>query len=197
MRIISGFAKGRKLNTPPGNELSIRPTADRAREALFNILGKSIQNAFVLDLFAGTGALGLEAFSRGAHFVVFVDNSPLALGILKKNCLRCLKGYRGNAEVRVIQHDLRSPLLPLHLPRDTDGGFDFILADPPYGKNLSETVLILVNNSSLLKPNGLLIIEERHNILLPEILSTLHRVDLRIYGETGFHFYRQQAKTTV
>ena len=81
MRIIGGMAKGRKLFTPPLHEKGIRPTSDRAREALFNILGKRVAQATVLDLFAGTGALGLEAFSRNAQFVVFIECKKLHISI--------------------------------------------------------------------------------------------------------------------
>ena len=84
MRIISGTAKGRKLVAPAGQALAIRPTSDRAREALFSILGDRVKQANVLDLFAGTGAVGLEAFSRNARSVVFVENDKSALKILKK-----------------------------------------------------------------------------------------------------------------
>lgn len=189
MRIIGGIAKGRKLFTPPLHEKSIRPTSDRAREALFNILGKGVTQATVLDLFAGTGALGLEAFSRGAQFVVFIDNNHLALQLIKKNILLCLNGYSGNREIRVIKHDLTRNLPQKKLPAETSSGFDLIFADPPYSQDISFSILEFVNNSSLLTQNGLLIVEERHNVKLPSSLSTLELVDRRVYGEAAFCFY--------
>lgn len=190
MRIIGGTAKGRKLFTPPLHEKSIRPTSDRAREALFNILGKRVRDATVLDLFAGTGALGLEAFSRSARFVVFIDNNRLALQLIKKNILLCLTGYCGLCEIRVVQHDLTKNLLLNKLPHETHAGFDLIFADPPYAQNMSLSILDIVNNSSLLTQNGLLIIEERHCVDLPSSMSTLERIDRRTYGETAFSLYR-------
>lgn len=189
MRIIGGTAKGRKLFAPPLHEQSIRPTSDRAREALFNILGKRVEHATVLDLFAGTGALGLEAFSRNARFVVFIDNNRLALQLIKKNVLLCLNGYSGDCGMRVISHDLTKSLPLIKLPEETHSGFDFIFADPPYAQNISVSVLEFVNNSSLLTQDGLLIVEERYNIDLPSSLSTLERIDRRVYGETAFSFY--------
>ena len=190
LRIIGGTAKGRKLFTPPLHEKCIRPTSDRAREALFNIIGTQIVNATVLDLFAGTGALGLEAFSRSAQFVVFIDNNRLALQLIKKNILHCLTGYTGNCQMRVVQHDLSRNLPPCKLPEETRSGFDVIFADPPYAQDISSSILKFINNSSLLTQNGLLIMEERHNVQLPASLSALDCIDRRIYGETAFCFYK-------
>lgn len=190
MRIISGFAKGRKLVTPPSEERSIRPTSDRAREALFSIIGNSVEGAQVLDLYSGTGALGLEAFSRGALFVLLVDKSPLAIRIIKDNCLRCLNGYSGNSEIRVLQHDLRFPVPAKKLPVEASLGFDLIFADPPYAKHFSQTTLDFINNSSLLKPNGILIVEERSDVSMPLKLSSLNCIEQRHYGDTVFYFYQ-------
>ncbi len=189
MRIIGGTAKGRKLFTPPPHEQRIRPTSDRAREALFNILGKRVEHATVLDLFAGTGAIGLEAFSRNARFVVFIDNNRLALQLIKQNVLLCLTGYTGDCEMRVISHDLTKSIPLSKLPGETSSGFDFIFADPPYAQNISLSILEFVNNSSLLTQNGLLILEEKTSVELPLSLSTLKRVDRRVYGDTAFCFY--------
>lgn len=193
MRIIGGTARGRKLFTPPLHEKCIRPTSDRAREALFNIIGNRIVDATVLDLFAGTGALGLEAFSRNARFVVFIDNNRLALEIIKKNILRCLTGYKGDCGIRVVQHDLTKSIPEKKLQQETHRGFDLIFADPPYAQNISFSVLEFINNSSLLTQNGLLILEEKHTVELPSSLATLELIDRRVYGETAFCFYRSSA----
>jgi 16S rRNA (guanine966-N2)-methyltransferase len=190
LRIIGGTARGRKLFTPPLHEQSIRPTSDRAREALFNILGKRIVDATVLDLFAGTGALGLEAFSRDARFIVFIDNNRLALQLIKKNILLCLSGYKGDCGMRVVQHDLTKSIPKNKLPLETHRGFDIIFADPPYARNISFSVLEFINKGSLLTENGLLIVEEKHTVELPTSLSTLVLNDRRVYGETAFCFYK-------
>ncbi|MBW2658194.1 MAG: 16S rRNA (guanine(966)-N(2))-methyltransferase RsmD [Deltaproteobacteria bacterium] len=190
MRIISGSAKGRKIVAPPGNTLSIRPTSDRAREALFSILGARVLQAHVLDLFAGTGALGLEAFSRGAGSVVFVDNNKVALEILKKNILLCHTGYSGKCEIRVIKHDL-SRNLPLHrFPKQLATEFDLIFADPPYSMDYASQLLESLDSSNLLSQTGLLIVEERSNVTLPTGFSNLTLEDKRSYGEAAFWFYR-------
>lgn len=190
MRIIGGTAKGRKLFSPPLHEKGIRPTSDRAREALFNILGHTVRQATVLDLFAGTGALGLEAFSRNAQFVVFIDNNDLALQLIKRNILLCLNGYTGDCQLRVVHHDLTKILSPNKLPEETSCGFDLIFADPPYARNFSFSILEFVNNSSLLAQNGRLIVEEKRTIDLPASLAKLERIDRRVYGEAAFSFYR-------
>ena len=192
MRIISGTAKGRKLVTPAVKTSVIRPTSDRAREALFSILGDRVTRANVLDLFAGTGAIGLEAFSRNARGVIFVDNDTSALKILKKNILLCHTGHTGHCEIRVIKHDL-SHSLPLDkLPKQLDSDFDLIFADPPYSKNLSINIINLLNSSSLLSPGGLLVVEERFNINLPTDFSNIELVDKRTYGEATFSFYEKK-----
>lgn len=189
MRIISGSQKGRKLFSPPPHEKSIRPTSDRAREALFSILGERVNNARVLDLFAGTGALGLEAFSRKAALVVFVDNDRLALDLIKKNVLLCLSGYTGTGELRVIPHDLSKGLPLKKLLPETASGFNLIFADPPYAKNISLSVLDSLNKSNLLTGDGMLVMEERFDVTLPSQLSQLRLVDRRVYGENAFWLY--------
>jgi len=190
LRIISGIAKGRKLITPPEHSTSIRPTSDRAREALFNILGRHVYQANVLDLFAGTGAVGLEAFSRSAKNVIFVENDDLALKILKKNILLCHKGYSGNCEIRVVKHDLSQRLPPGKMLKQSVSKYDLIFADPPYAKDLSIKTLDLINKSGFLSKSGLVIIEERFNIELPASLSNIILADKRRYGKTTFWFYR-------
>jgi 16S rRNA (guanine966-N2)-methyltransferase len=193
VRIISGTAKGRKLIAPAEQSSAIRPTSDRAREALFSILGNRVSQANVLDLFAGTGAIGLEAFSRNAESVIFVDNDAVALKILKKNILLCHTGYTGQCEIRVIKHNL-SHSLPLNkLPKQLDSDFDLIFADPPYSKNLSINIINLLNSSSLLSPSGLLVVEERFNINLPTDFSNIVLVDKRTYGEAMFSFYEKKS----
>lgn len=193
VRIISGTLKGRKLLTPPTQQKSIRPTSDRAREALFSILGSRIAGAMVIDLFAGTGAFGLEAFSRGANYVVFVDYSQLALTLIKNNIASLFKHPQlFPAELKILKRDLSKPssLKITTLPEQCRSGFDIIFVDPPYGKNLSLSMLNIINNSSLLKKNGLLIVEERNDVILPENLSELEQTDRRCYGETVFSFYQ-------
>ena len=195
MRIISGTAKGRKLCPPPLHDKSIRPTSDRAREALFNILGNRVADARVLDLFAGTGAFGLEALSRNAQSVVFVDNSPLALKLIRKNIQLCVPASSEPSATEVIKHDLTRSLPISKFSQDTSSGFDLIFVDPPYSRNISFSMLDFLDKSSLLAPSGLLIIEERYNVDLTLNLSTLEAIDKRTYGETVFYFYQLSSTT--
>jgi 16S rRNA (guanine966-N2)-methyltransferase len=134
MRVVSGSARGRRLRTPPGDE--VRPTTDRVREATFNALGSmgALHDASVLDLFAGSGALGIEALSRGAAHVTFVDTSPAALAAVRSNLATC--GLDDDAEV------VRADALA-HLGRAA-GGVDLALLDPPYSFDRWPELLELV-----------------------------------------------------
>lgn len=190
LRIISGTARGRKLTAPPEKDTSIRPTADRAREALFNILGQRVKNSQVLDLFAGTGALGLEVISRGGRQLVLVDNGHLSLRIIKKNVSIFPARYLLNKSIVIIKDDLQKPSFLKKLPENITPQFDIIFADPPYDRDLSLPVLQFINDNNVLNPHGVLVIEERHDIILPAKLSNLECMDQRTYGETRFTFYK-------
>jgi len=148
-----------------------------------------VENCSILDLFAGTGALGLEAFSRGASCVVFVDKGYTSLSVLKKNISIFPSKHLQNKEIVIIKDDLLRPAFVKKLPENINPQFDIILADPPYGKDLSLPVLKYICIHKLLKDDGLLVVEERHNIILPYTLANLQLVDRRTYGETGFSFY--------
>ena len=207
MRIISGYARGLRLKSPQGQ--AIRPTSDRAREALFNIIGHRIQEASVLDLFAGTGALGLEALSRGARHVTFVDNNPDALVLINKNLQNFPKtltigpvkpapSERTSSEpfrqpVSVIRYDLRKGSFYQNTHRQNSlPCFDLIFLDPPYTKGLSLQTLTYLDQSGFLTEHGLLIAEDRSETELPDTLNTLTIADKRIYGQTGFWFYQNR-----
>jgi len=191
LRIIGGKARGRRLQAPPKRTAKdsgqlIRPTADRAREALFSIIGREVEKADVLDLYAGTGALGLEALSRSAARAVFVDSSLLAQQIIKKNIELC--GFSDRAFV--VQRDLARGLsfLAEKLPGTT---FSIVFIDPPYRKGLSAEMLQELADSDLLCPGALVVVEEKALTGLPLQVADLTLVDQRRYGETGFWFYRQ------
>ncbi|RPI03394.1 MAG: 16S rRNA (guanine(966)-N(2))-methyltransferase RsmD [Calditrichaeota bacterium] len=152
MRIIAGAYKGRRLFTPPN--LSIRPTSDRVREFIFSCIGGDIENAQVLDLFAGTGAIGLEAKSRGADSVVFVDLSAQALAIIRRN---------------LDMVGLQAPLIKMSADRflrsvDTHVAYDFIFCDPPYDDRAFHDILDSIRDCQRLKPEGLVIYESSARI---------------------------------
>ena len=178
------------MQTPPKNTEKysnqlIRPTADRAREALFNIIGRWVANATVLDLYAGTGALGLEALSRSAEMAVFVDNSPQAIKIIKKNIELC--GF--SDRTIVLKRDLAKGLS--FVTKQLPGlGFSIVFVDPPYRKGLSEAMLQELAETNILLSEALVIIEECSLTELPAQVADLSLVDHRRYGETGFWFYR-------
>ncbi len=194
MRIISGLARGRKLFSPTGKSKEIRPTSDRAREALFSILGDRVIDARVLDLYSGTGAVGLEALSRGAKEVIFVDYHPAALELTKRNCALCLPSLslpKGNIPL-ILKSDLRRGIrLWPESPSTTDNKyFDLIFLDPPYGKGLAKQTLEHVDASNLCAEGALVIAEESNDIILPESFhNSLTLTDQRRYGDTQFWFY--------
>lgn len=189
MRIIGGAAKGRKLFTPESgtNKSHIRPTSDRSREALFNILGSFVQGAVVLDLFAGTGALGLEALSRGAKHVVLVDNYQKGLNLIHRNVDLC--GFSEMATV--LKRDIRKGLFFLK-KASSYHCFDLVFLDPPYGKKLGYNVLLELSNSSFLNKDVVVVAEDYYEESLPGEIGSLQLFKQRRYGETSFWFYRAE-----
>ncbi len=189
MRITGGCARGRRLSAPASTNRSIRPTCDRVREALFNILGQRIAGSACLDLFAGTGAIGIEALSRGAASVLFVDQSLEAGRLIAANLQACLRQPHA-AFVRLNLATAPS-WQPLRAGLPEGAGFDLIFMDPPYQKNLADRALAMVEKSDLLTSDGLVLVEEHRNAVLPEHLGQLTLSDRRRYGETALWIYRR------
>ena len=177
MRIIGGTHKGRVLAGFDGD--AVRPTSDRAREALFNILALKTRGARVLDLFCGSGALGLEAYSRGASEVVFNDLSKDSLAILKKN-LTALKAPVGKG-IKVLNYDATACLELL------SGEFDIILIDPPYKFEQGKSLLERIVKRKLLSEDGIIVYE--WDKPLNEEIDGLERYDERRYGKAYFTFF--------
>ena len=186
MRIISGSAKGRKLFSPPSGNNSIRPTSDRSREALFSIIGSRVLDSCVLDLFAGTGAFGCEALSRGAAEATFIDKSRAALQLVDKN-IALIPG--GHEKSTIIKSDLSKGISGSCMSRLGANRFNLIFADPPYLTDLSLEILSSLDNSAVFSSNPLIIMEERKNFEPPTQLRRLRLVDERSYGESSFYFY--------
>ena len=183
MRVVGGRLKGRNLASPTSRE--IRPTADRLRESMFNILvhayGNPVEGARVLDLFAGTGALGIEAISRGAAFALFVDNGAEARALLRNN----VEALGLGGVTKVFRRDATN-LGPAHpLPP-----FSLAFLDPPYGKALAETALASLRDGGWLVPGALLVVEEAKAAAFsaPEGFAELER---RAYDDTEFVFLRR------
>lgn len=180
MRIVGGELRGRSLHTPRSQD--IRPTSDRLREALFNILAHhdriDLHKARVLDVFAGTGALGIEALSRGAGFALFIEESAEGRGLVRQNVMAL--GLQGCT--KVYRRDATKPGKP-----GTLEPFNLAFLDPPYGKGLGEKALEELQNGGWFKPGALVILEEmtKAEIDLPADYELL---DERIYGDTKFLF---------
>ena len=183
MRIVGGKFKGHSIAPPHG--AATRPTTDRVRESIFNILahgivGLEIEGARVLDLFAGTGAMGLEAISRGSRFCQFVDDSAEARGLIRKNADAL--GVIGLAKIwRRDAADL-GPCAP-------QPGFDLVFADPPYGKGLGEKALRSLVAGQWLNPGAIIVLEESGKAEIAPV-DGLSLIDERHYGDTKVIFYR-------
>ena len=176
MRIIGGKFKGKKLKEFDG--LSVRPTSDRAREALFNILSFEIAGSAFLDLFTGTGAVGLEALSRGAKTVEFVDSSKQSAEIARFN----IKSVRLDIEPKI--KDAKNYLLTTNLK------FDYIFLDPPYAYDGDSELFAVIRERQLLNEGGLIIYEHKSDKQSQNYLGfTL--CDTRKYGIATFDFYKE------
>lgn len=174
MRVITGSARGRRLLTPENYD--IRPTADSVKEAVFNIIQFDIEGRRVLDLFAGTGQLGIECLSRGAREAVFVDADKTAVKLVKENLKSC--GLSGT----VLQMDAVTALR-------TCGKFDLIFIDPPYDANLYEIVLETINLVDILSDGGIMICEARRERPLPEMRSPYRKRKEYNYGKVKIVTY--------
>ena len=162
MRIITGTARGRKLKEPAGQD--IRPTADSVKESIFNIVQFDVEGRRVLDLFAGTGQLGIEALSRGALSCVFVDESREAVQLVRENLERC--GFRGQ---QVVTGDALSFLR-------RGERFDLIIADPPYGSGLAVKAVEIAKEFDILSKGGIIVCETDRDCLVPPLFD-----DCRVY----------------
>ena len=190
MRITGGSARGRRLAAPGSGRDVIRPTCDRGREALFNLLGPRPAGSRVLDLFAGTGALGIEALSRGAVFALFVDRSLTAGRLIETNLRACLV-HPAAAFVR-LNLATAANLAPLGAGLEPGIAFDLVFLDPPYRQHLADRVLPLLEPAGLLNPGAVVIVEEHALAELPEQTGALTLTDRRRYGETGLWIFRHQ-----
>lgn len=179
MRIIAGKFRGKALLSP--EDESIRPTADRVREALFNIiasrLGPHLDGLKIVDLFAGTGALGLEALSRGASTVVFVDTGAEARGLIRDH----IEAFGAGGVAKLLRRDATNLG-----PAGTMGPVDLVFLDPPYGKGLGEQALTALRTGGWLKPDTLLVLEESSDVTvnLPEGFTL---EDRREYGAAAIY----------
>ncbi len=181
MRIIGGEFRSRVLATFDGE--NVRPTSDRAREALFNILANKVRGARVLDLFAGSGALGLESLSRGAREVVFNDLSKDSVAIVKRN-LTTLKVQVNGERAKVYQGDFSTFL------QTVQGQFDLILIDPPYAQEFGFRALEIIAQRDLLSSGGVAVYER--DCAFDGRVDGLEKYDERKYGKAILTFFRKE-----
>lgn len=186
MRVIGGEFRGRRLRAPRGDQT--RPTADRVREALFNVLAPFIADATVLDLFAGSGALGLEALSRGAASAVLVESDAVVCRVLRQNVATLDIGTRADIWQMPVQAALRR--------LGADGmTFDFIMLDPPYRQGLVDATVALLADGTVLAPDGIIVAEHERSAETAATVDTAHgslvRVRTLTYGDTAISMYRR------
>lgn len=186
MRIIAGSARGRRLKTLDGQ--AIRPTADRVKEALFSIVGSrfDLTGAEILDLFAGSGALGIEALSRGAARVTFVEQSAPALRVLQAN----LEASRFSPQAAVVRLRVSRALERLQAQA---ARFDGVLLDPPYESALVGETLALIDRHGLVREGGWVVAEHHVDEPVEEAYGALQLTQSRRYGKTGLALFSMRA----
>ena len=182
MRIVAGKWGGQRLAAPKG--LETRPTTDRVREACFSALGEPPTGAQILDLFAGSGAMGLEALSRGAAQATFVESSITTLKVLKAN----ISAFKAEPSASVHKGDAIR-----FLERTKVDSYDWIFIDPPYQSTLANESLAVIQEKNLLKPGGVIVVEHDKRIIPNDFSPSLLQAAPRRYGDTSLTFYRTPA----
>ncbi len=179
MRVITGLARGRRLQTLEGND--VRPTTDKVKEAVFSSIQFDIEGRRILDLFAGSGQLGIEALSRGAEGAVFVDLNPEAINVIKAN----LKSTGFDAQAKVLRSDCFSFIA------STQNTFDIVFLDPPYREGLLEKTLMAVTN--VMSDYGIIICERPLDIALPETVGNFKETKQLKFGKILVSIYRKES----
>ncbi|NQV04366.1 MAG: 16S rRNA (guanine(966)-N(2))-methyltransferase RsmD [Candidatus Omnitrophica bacterium] len=188
MRIIAGKFKSRSIEMPKG----IKPTSDKVREALFEILKGRIEGAFFLDLYCGSGAMGVEAFSRGARSVTFVDKSPGSIGVLKKNLKEL--GILGLSSIDIYTKDA---VRALETFKAKSMLFDLVFMDPPYYKDLAKNTLIGISNYDILARNAIIVAEVYKKEELPLEAGAMKKFRTARYGDTKLEFYKNEKDSGI
>lgn len=179
VRIIAGDARGARLKMVPGKH--VRPTADRVKESLFSVIGPFFEGGKGLDLFAGTGSLGLEALSRGLHHMTFVDDSRASLETVKEN----VKLTKMVDRATLVKRDARAYVKTLA----NETGYAVIFLDPPYHEGFYETMLTLIGEKKLLTEEGTLVVEHPSKLEIPTEMAGLSAYRQLAYGDTAITLY--------
>ncbi len=182
LRIISGRAKGYRLYSVPGKKPA-RPTSDRVKEALFNLLPDP-EGCSLIDLYAGTGNVGLEALSRGARRVCFVESDPAMIDVIRRNIEKC--GFDDGCEILRMPVDRAVDQLTRRGER-----FDIVFADPPYDLGFMKAILRRLENGALLKTDGVMVLQHSPREEVPQRMEALERVDQRKYGDTLLSIFKR------
>lgn len=178
MRVITGSCRGRKLETLDGEDVT-RPTTESVKEALFSMIQFELEGKRILDLFAGSGQLGIEALSRGARVCTFVENDRQALKTVQGNLSRCRLEQRAN----VVLSDAVSFLM-------RGGSYDIAFLDPPYNKGLAEKCMKILTD--MMSDDGIIVCETSAVEALPDLYNCWHSVRIRKYGKTKLTLYRRE-----
>ncbi len=179
MRVISGSARGAKLKTIEGNDT--RPTTDKVKGAIFNILANGIYGKKVLDLYAGSGALGIEALSRGAEMAVFVEKSAVAADIIRKN----LEHTKLSDKAKILKNDVFTAV------KTMTEKFDLIFLDPPYADELAGGTISAISEAKILADGAIIVAETDEGQVIPETVGELVLYDKRRYGRVIINFYKK------
>jgi len=188
MRVIAGQAKGIKLTEFKGSQ--VRPTLDQVRETLFNVLGYNLSGEYFLDWFAGTGAIGIEALSRGAEKVVLVENSRQSQNLIYSNLKKC-RFWNGENESSYAKWKLlkMDALQALPVLEKSSLMFDVVYIDPPFANDLYKECLIAISRSHLLRTSSLVVVEHNKKNNLEKLYGKLSLADRREAGDTSLSFY--------
>ena len=180
MRVVSGICKGRPLKAVPGN--TTRPTTDKVKEALFNMIGPYFDGGIGLDLFAGSGGLGLEALSRGLDKVIFIDRESKAIQVIQENIKTC----KFEEQAEVYRNDADRALKAL-IKRDLC--FDYIFLDPPYKKQQLVSLLEKMDKHDIVKKDGIVVCEHSFDVELPESMGRFSQIKHEKYGIIAISIY--------
>ncbi|MDM5156116.1 16S rRNA (guanine(966)-N(2))-methyltransferase RsmD [Bacillus sp. DX1.1] len=187
MRVVSGKCKGHPLKAVPGN--TTRPTTDKVKEAIFNMIGPYFEGGTALDLFGGSGGLGIEALSRGIDKAIFVDRDNKAIKVIHQNLESCkvhdqAEVYRNDAE-RAVKALIKREL-----------SFDLILLDPPYKDQKIISLIGVMEQHGLLNDDGLIMAEHEDDVILPDTIGRLVKVRAENYGITAISIYKHEGEGT-
>jgi 16S rRNA (guanine966-N2)-methyltransferase len=180
LRVVSGVCKGRALKAVPGN--TTRPTTDKVKEALFNMIGPYFDGGMGLDLFAGSGGLGLEALSRGLEKVIFVDRDAKAIQTIHEN----IKACKMEDQAEVYRNDSERALKALV---KRDASFDYIFLDPPYKKQQLISLMQKIEELKLLKSGGAIVCEHSYDVELPKTVGEFSQIKHEKYGIIAITIY--------